>query len=100
MKWFSPLRGLINIMQDEETTLGQAVQLVMELVVPAAQGLSSLAPGDVRQAQKYVEERLKMFLHPLALLTNVPDHRDTQIGGHGCHGEVLCFAEAGDPASG
>ena len=67
MKWFSPLRDLINIMQDDETTLGQAVQLVMEQVVSAAQGLSSFAPGDVWKAQKYLEDRFKMFLHPLAL---------------------------------
>ena len=74
-KWMQPIRGCLNLLQDDKTTLGEAVELVLTTIAPSAVGLSDFAPGDVRRAQQFIDARLEMFLRPLACLSNLMDHR-------------------------
>ena len=49
-KWMQPLRQCLNLLQDDKTTLGEAVEIIITTIAPSATGLSDFAPGDVRQA--------------------------------------------------
>ena len=80
-KWMEPLRRCLNPLQDDHTTLGAAVQIILETIVPAAAGLNTYAPGDVRAAEQFIQNRLDMFFRPLTCLSNIMDHRTKRIGG-------------------